>query len=88
MGSFRLYVGDRKYLTAAGCVSLSLACAVTAGTAYFGTEWLVDRIGPGKPLVWLVVGSGLVAWGASWVAFRAAGVPLIADRCAEDEDHT
>ena len=79
MKSFRLYVGERHYLTAAGWLSLLLAIVATTFTGYVGAKWLADNLGPGRSMIWIVAAAGLVAWGACWLVFRAAGYPLIAE---------
>lgn len=79
MKSFRLHVGEKKYLTGAGWASLLLAALLTGFIGYAAAIWLADTIGPGWPMIWLVAGSGIVTWGLSWLAFHAAGFPLIAD---------
>lgn len=76
--SFRLYVGEKKYLTAAGWASLTLAVTATGVVGYFGAAPLTDALGPNW--VWRVVaGSGLATWMLAIVLFRLAGFPLIAD---------
>lgn len=78
MKSFRLYLGERRYLTAAGWASLLAAVAVIGVVGYFGAAWLADLIGPGEPMLWLVAGCGLATWGACGLVFRALGYPLTA----------
>lgn len=78
MRSFRLYLGERTYLTPVGWASLLLAvvASIVAGVLWAG--WLADRIGAGELLMWVVAGAGLTAWSACLIAFRAAGFPLTA----------
>ena len=59
MRSFRLYVGERRYLTAAGWLSVLAASAASAAVGYLGAGWLADRIGPGRAMIWSVAGVGL-----------------------------
>ena len=78
MKSFRLYVGERKYLTAAGWAALGVAVAVTCLVGYLGAAPLTDALGPNW--VWRVVaGSGLLTWLLALGLFRLAGVPLVAE---------
>jgi hypothetical protein len=84
MRSFRLYLGERRYLTATEWASLLVAVAVIGAVGYFGAAWLANLIGPGEPMLWLVAGTGLVTWGACWIAFRALGFPLIAEIPADE----
>ncbi len=88
MRSFQLHVGYGKYLTAAGWASLFVACTVTAIVAWHWTEWLIDRVGPGRPLILIVAGSGLATWGTSWLFFRAAGFELVTELDDGDDDES
>lgn len=78
MKSFRLYVGERKYLTGAGWAALGLAVGTTCAVGYYGAAPLTDAVGPN----WvsrIVAAAGLVAWGLAMLAFRLVGVPLIGE---------
>jgi hypothetical protein len=77
MRSFRLYVGERNYLTAAGWASLALAGGVTLGVGYFGAKWLTDLFGPAG-VSRAVAGVGVGTWLLALALFRVAGFPLIA----------
>ena len=78
MKSFRLFVGEKKYLTAAGWASLALAVAATCVVGYLGAAPLTDALGSNWVLR-VVAATGLVTWGLAFVLFRWAGFPLIAD---------
>ena len=83
MRSFRLYVGERSYLTAAGWASLAVAVGVTAGVGYFGAKPLTELLGP----AWVsraVAGCGFGSWLLALGLFRLAGFPQI-DRLPDDE---
>lgn len=78
MRSFRLYLGERRYLTTAGWLSLLAAVAAVGVVGFFGAAWLANLVGPGRTMLWLVAGTGLVTWGACGIAFRALGYRLTA----------
>lgn len=77
MRSFRLYVGERSYLTAAGWASLALAGGLTLDVGYFGAKWLVHLFGPAG-VSRAVAGVGIGTWLLALALLRAAGFPLIA----------
>lgn len=82
MKSFRLYLGERKYLTGAGWAALGFAVATTCVVGYYGAAPLTDAVGPG----WvsrIVAGTGVIAWGLALLAFRLVGIPLIAEQPAD-----
>ena len=79
MRSFRLYVGERRYLTRAGWLCLLLALVVTGGVGYLFARPLADAVGPGRGRIAVVAASGVAVWVLGWLAFRAAGFPLIAE---------
>ena len=47
-----------------------------------------DGVGPGRPLILIVAGSGLATWGTSWLFFRAAGFELVTELDDVDDDET
>src|SRR5262245_38724389 len=73
MRSFRLYLGERKHLTAAGWLALVLAVAVSSAVGFLWAGWLANRIGPGEAMRWLGAGAGLAAWGGYYPVCRATG---------------
>jgi hypothetical protein len=73
--SFRLYLGERRYLTAAGWLSLVVAIAVTGAIGYFGAAPLTDLVGPDS--MWVVAGCGIGVWLLAGILFRVAGWPLV-----------
>ncbi len=75
MRSFRLYVGERSYLTAAGWASLAVAVAATAAIGYFGAAPLTDWVGPDS--MWVVAGCGIGVWLLAGILFRVSGWPLV-----------
>jgi hypothetical protein len=77
MRSFRLYVGERKYLTAAGWASLAVAIAATLVIGYFGAAPLNDWVGTDS--MWVVAGCGIGVWLVAQALLRRAGYPLIAE---------
>jgi hypothetical protein len=81
MRSFRLYVGERSYLTAAGWASLAVAIVATGAIGYFGAAPLTDQVGSDS--MWAVAGCGIGVWLLAQALFRRAGFPLIA-RTPED----
>lgn len=85
MQNFRLYVGDRRHLTAAGWACLLLTVAATGWFGYAYAADLADRIGAGRLLIGLVAGCGAAVWGLAWLAFRVAGLPLTAERPADPD---
>lgn len=76
MRSFRLYVGERSYLTASGWASLALAIVATAAVGYFGAKPLNDLIGSDS--IWVAAGCGIGVWLLAQALLRRAGFPLIA----------
>jgi hypothetical protein len=87
MQSFRPYVGENRYLTAAGWACLLLTIVVTGWFGFTYAADLADRVGVGQLMIWLVVGCGAAVWGLGWLAFRAAGFSLIAELpVGEDAD--
>lgn len=78
MRSFRLHVGEGKHLTGAGCVCVLVALAATACAGYLFADDLADDLGPGRLMIAVVAVCGGAVGVIAAVAFRAAGVTLVA----------
>jgi hypothetical protein len=80
MRSFRLYVGHRSRLTAAGWLVLLLSAATTVALGLAGGIWGVSRLSPGASgiaLFLVTAGAGATVWSAGAGFCRLAGLPRI-----------
>ena len=77
MRSFRLYLGERRYLTAVGWASLVVAIAATGAVGYFGAAPLADLVGSDS--MWVVAGCGIGVWLLAQRLLRFAGWPLVVE---------
>jgi hypothetical protein len=74
--SFRLYLGERVYLTGTGW-AVALASAATSaavGIAFAGR--LVDTFGPGRLVIGIVTAAGLAVWGVGVIVCHRFGCPV------------